>query len=150
MEIQSFGRSYYSIFLFYSQKHVANLTIFHNVVSFHITSCKRFSFHLDTLLHSWTPTALTCVDRRTGWREWLWRVTITFADVTGDAADLTVDHLLVKLFDVERLDGEGKSSCQHGEHAHTPAYKSRMLGGGGRRKCTPTPHMYRNSKWNSF
>lgn len=42
----------------------------------------------------------------------------TFADVTGDAADLPVDHLLVQLFDVERLNSEGQSSCQHCKHAH--------------------------------
>lgn len=42
----------------------------------------------------------------------------TFADVTGDAADLPVDHLLVQLFDVERLNSEGQNSCQHCKHAH--------------------------------
>lgn len=45
----------------------------------------------------------------------------TFADVTGDAADLSVDHLLVELFDVERLDGEGQRSRQHGKGAHAAA-----------------------------
>lgn len=45
----------------------------------------------------------------------------TFADVAGDAADLSVDHLLVELFDVERLDGEGQRSRQHGKGAHPAA-----------------------------
>lgn len=46
---------------------------------------------------------------------------LTFADVTGDAADLSVDHLLVELFDVERLDSEGQRSRQHGKGAHAAA-----------------------------
>lgn len=50
---------------------------------------------------------------------------LTFADVTGDAADLSVHHLLVKLFDVERLDSEGQSSRQHGKHTHTSAHTRR-------------------------
>lgn len=48
----------------------------------------------------------------------------TFADVCGDAADLPVDHLLVKLLDVEGLHGEGQLPCQHGKHAHTSAHAS--------------------------
>lgn len=48
----------------------------------------------------------------------------TFADVAGDAADLPVDHLLVKLFDVKGLYGEGEVSCQHGKHAHASAHTS--------------------------
>lgn len=45
-------------------------------------------------------------------------VPVTFADVAGDAADISVDHLLVELLDVEGLDGEGQHSGQHGEGAH--------------------------------
>ncbi len=47
---------------------------------------------------------------------------VTFADVTGDAAYVSTDHLLVKLFDVERLNSEGQSPRQHGKHAHTSAH----------------------------
>lgn len=43
----------------------------------------------------------------------------TFAYVCRDAADLAVHHLLVQMFDVERLNSEGQSSCQHRKHAHT-------------------------------
>ena len=49
----------------------------------------------------------------------MWRE-VTFADVVGYGADLSVDHLLVQLFDVERLHHEGQSPCEHGKHAHTP------------------------------
>lgn len=45
-------------------------------------------------------------------------VPVTFADVAGDAADISVDHLLVELLDVEGLDGEGQHSGQHGKGAH--------------------------------
>lgn len=45
----------------------------------------------------------------------------TLADVTGDTTDLAVHHLLVQMFDVERLNSEGQSSCQHGKHAHSSA-----------------------------
>lgn len=48
-------------------------------------------------------------------------VPVTFADVARDAADLPVDHLLVELFDVERLHGEGQRSRQHGKGAHASA-----------------------------
>lgn len=47
---------------------------------------------------------------------------ITFAYVTGEAANLSADHFLVQLFDVERLNSEGKSPCQHGKHTHTSAH----------------------------
>lgn len=48
----------------------------------------------------------------------------TFADVTGDAADLSVDHLLVQLLDVKRLNSEGQSPSQHGKHTHTSAHEN--------------------------
>lgn len=46
----------------------------------------------------------------------------TFADITGDAADFPVHHFLVELFDVERLNSERQSPCQHGKRAHTSAH----------------------------
>lgn len=46
---------------------------------------------------------------------------LTFADIIWDAADLSIDHLLMQLFDVERLNSKGQSPCQHGKHAHTSA-----------------------------
>lgn len=51
---------------------------------------------------------------------------ITFTDVTWDAADLSVDHLLVQLFDVEGLHGEGQSPRQHGERAHAPGNRKHV------------------------
>lgn len=55
------------------------------------------------------------------------KVLVTFADVAGDAAKLSFDHLLVELLDVKGLDGEGQRSGQHGEgaYASVPREKER-------------------------
>ena len=45
----------------------------------------------------------------------------TFTDIARNAADLSIDHLLVQPFDVERLNSEGQRPCQHGECAHASA-----------------------------
>lgn len=117
-----FGLLCYSPFYFILQASIsqkeknANLTTFHCVVAliFH------FPFILSCTLELWSYAHKNQV--------WVWLCStsgFTFADVTGEAADLPVDHLLVKLFDVKRLHGEGEASCQHGKHTHTSAHTSR-------------------------
>lgn len=101
--------------LFHKKKKKANLTTFHCVVAliFH------FPFILLCTLELWSYAHKNQV--------WVWLCStsgFTFADVTGEAADLPVDHLLVKLFDVKGLHSEGEASCQHGKHTHTSAHTS--------------------------
>lgn len=103
------------------------LIIHFRFILFHVISCSIPNFNLDyehTLTSSpnkmyyWTINTLLVQTKRC--HSSLFAV--TFADVTGDAADLSVDHLLVKVFDVKRLNSEGQSPCQHGKHTHTSAY----------------------------
>lgn len=66
---------------------------------------------------------------------------MTFADVAGDAADLSVDHLLVELLDVEGLDSEGQRSGQHCEGAHAPARNTKTNAVGESEKAVPLTEM---------
>lgn len=119
-----FGLLCYSPFYFILQASISqkekntNLTTFHCVVAliFHFPFIHSRALLNSGLMH-------TKIRFESDWST----SGFTFADVTGEAADLPVDHLLVKLFDVKGLHGEGEASCQHGKHTHTSAHTSGSL-----------------------